>query len=94
MDVWIKANWLAFLCYIPIANLPGRRWSESPGSYKSAGSKFHTAGRGVVEPSWTQCLCTCSWDVKLSVQPQRYTMSNEMQLLTMQAINRGWRNIE
>ena len=24
VDVWIKANWLAFLCYIPIANLPGR----------------------------------------------------------------------
>ena len=26
--------------------------------------------RGVVEPSWTQCLCFGSWDVQKSVQPR------------------------
>ena len=28
------------------------------------------SSRGLVEPSWTQCLCLGSWDVQLSVQPR------------------------
>ena len=46
-----------------------KEWSESPGSPIEVHRERVPHGRqGVVEPSWTQCLCFGSWDVPKSVQ--------------------------